>query len=145
MANLPYEPERIYPGFGVCNDRGGSCFQRCKKYGTVVSITQVIIEPGKSSFYLRNSQMQIIDITAITYSWASAGPLTRIDWEPETLVTFNPAAPPPVHVVSSQFAQRAPLGYGTRALMFMFSGSTPTAAHTLTVELEGLCTIRHVQ
>jgi hypothetical protein len=110
-----------------------------------VSFTVIQIWPGNSTFYLYNSQMQIIDITAISYSWASAGPLTRIEFNPELLVTFSPAEPGPVYVTSADFNQRAPLGFGTRALFFFFSGPAATAAHTLTVELDGVCTITHSQ
>jgi hypothetical protein len=112
---------------------------------SVVTFTVIQIWPGNSNFYLYNSQMQIIDITGISYSWASAGPLTRIEFNPELLVTFSPAEPGPVYVTSADFNQRAPLGFGTRALFFFFSGPAATAAHTLTVELDGVCTITHSQ
>ena len=112
---------------------------------SVVSFTVIQIWPGNSNFYLYNSQMQIIYITGITYSWAAAGSLTKIEFNPELLMTFSPAAPPPIYVTSAQFNQAAPLGFGTRALFFFFEGSTATAAHTLTVELNGVCTITHTQ
>jgi len=112
---------------------------------SVVSFTVIQIWPGNSNFYMYNSSMQLIDITAITYSWAAAGPLTRIEFNPQLLVTFSPADPGPIGITSDDFNQRAPMGFGTRALFFFFSGSGATAAHTLTVELEGVCTITHSQ
>jgi len=112
---------------------------------SVVSFTVIQIWPGNSNFYMYNSQMNLIDITAITYSWTSPGSLTQIEFNPQVLVDFAPAEPSPLSVTSADFNQRAPLGFGTRALFFFFSGSTATTSHTLEVELNGICTITHNQ
>jgi hypothetical protein len=86
--------------------------------------------------------MQLIYITRLAYSWAYAGPLTRIDFEPEILMTYAAPYPGgPVYLNDEEFNQPAPLGYGTRALIFYFAASSPTLAHTLTIDLDGVCTV----
>jgi hypothetical protein len=85
--------------------------------------------------------MQMIYITHIAYSWAGAGPLSRVDFEPEMLVTYGTPVDPPVYISDTEFNQPAPLGFGTRAVIFYFASTSPTLAHTLTIQFDGVCTL----
>ena len=57
-------------------------------------------------------------------------------------MTYNPPRPSgPVYINDEEFNQPAPIGYGTRALMFHFAASPPTLAHMLTIDFDGVCTL----
>jgi len=111
----------------------------------VTSVTQVIIEPGMSAFYLFNGRMEIVEITGFSYEWTGAGQVISVDWEPEHLANIEPPAASKLQLDRSAFAQPALAGYGTRALIFRFSGGSPTTSHTLSIELDGICTITDSQ